>query len=394
MGPRRISRNVVVFGLWGLAALILIAFQYIPTLFYPARSISHVKFEVLWTQPIKKLILTTPVIIGDVLVYGTYDGFLVGISKKDGRELWAMDLKDSIFAISKDSKTVYAGTGSHFTKIAFLVAVDPITGIARWKRQYEGHIEEPLAVDEQARQLWTGSGPSSLWSASVRDGSVLWHKEIGHLDATPLLHEGVLYVPAQKEEGLHESFFYALDAKGGDILWKIEQPGQPWASPILDKTGGVILTTTGVGQIGLLRPTDKGWAQAVSIQGRNVLWETALPNMPMTPGVYLPAEDILIYTTKAGIIAALNAVTGDILWHVEADTEFSSQAVAVDRYEEKLIAATSGKGNFYLIDVRDGKILYERKMGYRSSSAPVIDGNVIYITTGHNITALGEVRGR
>ncbi|HEY8189536.1 MAG TPA: PQQ-binding-like beta-propeller repeat protein, partial [Micavibrio sp.] len=252
-----------------------------------------------------------------------------------------------------------------------------------------GHLEEPPRVDEARHQLWIGAGPGSLWSLDTRDGSVLWHQDLGHLDATPLVHDDVLYVPAQKSETLNESFFYALNAKNGEILWKLDQPGQPWGSPILHKNGKIVLTTTGIGQIGVQRDTDKGWAYGVSLEGK-ILWQTQLPDMAVSSDIYLPDQDIIIYVAKNGSVIALNASDGSRIWETKAGVSFYAPGVLVTRFRETLLAVMATDGVFSLINAHTGEIAFTYKRGERSRAAPLVHGDIIYIATDFGIAAIGE----
>lgn len=368
--------------------LIAVIFHYLPFLIKSENAPANTQFKTVWSQPIKRQILSTPVIVGDAIVYGTLDGAVEAISVTNGHPLWSIKLPDAVFSVTRDNQgVVYAGLGLHHSKDALLTAIDPVKGTILWQRNFKGHIEEPVTIDNDHHQLWLGAGPQGLWSVDTKTGKTLWHKKLGHLDSTPLLHKGILYVPAQKSETVLESVFYALNAADGKVLWTLDQPGQPWASPVMDKTGGVILTTTGIGQIGVLKESDKGWAQALSLQGKT-LWQKTLPDMPLTPNVYVPEDDIMVYITKKGTIIALHVSSGEHVWETDMGTNLWSEGALVRLFQDKLIAVTSGDGTFHLINAQTGRLVFKKKMGVASNSAPIIYKQIIYVTTAYNITAL------
>lgn len=378
------------------AALLLIAmtglFHFLPALVGQSHSIRNARFEVLWKYATDKQILANPVIAGDVLIYGTYDGSLKGISTKNGRELWAQKFPDPIFMISADSRgTVYAGTGLHDNTTGLLTVVKAKTGEILWQRQFEGHLEASPRIDEEKNRLWISAGPGGLWSLDTRNGAVLWHKALGHIDATPLLHKEVVYVPAQKSETRMESTFFALDAGTGEIIWTLDQPGQPWAAPMLHKSDKMILTTTGIGQIGVQRKTDQGWAHAVSWDGKPV-WTTQLPNTNMNPDTYIPESDQLIYVIKDGSLVSLKATDGSKLWNAKLGASFSSPGTVIKQFEERILAVMSEDGIFSLVKTDSGKVVFRYATGQRSQTAPVERDGVIYITTNFSITAIGAAQ--
>ncbi|MDB5478927.1 MAG: hypothetical protein JWM96_1422, partial [Alphaproteobacteria bacterium] len=341
---------------------------------------------------IGKQIATTPILEQDLLIFGTFDGTLEAVAAADGREIWSLKLPDTVFSLASDGEgTIYAGTGLHDSKTALMNAVQSSTGRIIWQREFTGHIEEPPGVDAKQHRLFVGAGPGSLWALDTRSGDVLWHKDIGHLDGTPLLYGNALYIPAQKSEALHESFFYALNPLNGETLWKLDQPGQPWASPTIEKAGRVILTTTGEGQIGRHAPGDKGWAQAVSTEGKT-LWQRVLPDMALTPNIYLPENDLMIYAAKNGMVTALKVADGSVTWETKIAGGFSAEGVLLEGFKEKVIAVMSEDGTLYLIDALTGETILHRKMGRGGYSAPLAIGGLLYVTTRHNITALSENR--
>jgi outer membrane protein assembly factor BamB len=208
------------------------------------------------------------------------------------------------------------------------------------------------------------------------------------MDALPLVMDGVVYGPAQPDESKHETTFNALDGRDGKILWQLPMPGMPWGGPVVDKTRKIILTTTGEGQIGVNKSTDRGWAQGVSPDGK-LLWQVELSGMPLQPGVYVPEKDIIIYTIKTGDIVALNAKDGSIVWKANAGKEFQAPPTLITVAGRPLVAATSYDGTFTIRDAATGGELVRRLAGRSSTSSPVVHDDIVYVTGAHEIVAFG-----
>jgi outer membrane protein assembly factor BamB len=236
--------------------------------------------------------------------------------------------------------------------------------------------------------LWQGAGPGGLWALDSRNGGVYWHRPLGHIDAQPLLEKGVIYAPFQPDERKEETAFYALDARSGETLWQVAMPGQPWGGPVLDKTRRVIFTTTGKGQIGVARASDKGWAEAVTTDGR-LLWQTPLSNMPLQPGAYVAGEDLIVYTLKTGAIVALRAADGSRAWQVEAGESFQAPPTLIAGFGRPMIAAVSYDGVFTIRDAATGREIFRAEAGRNANAAPVVDGNIIYVAGAYEIAAFG-----
>ena len=330
------------------------------------------KLRHLWSHEALGQVLSNPVVIGDKIVYGTLDGNLVALSQKNGQQAWKKNFTDPIFAISKDSQSnLYIGTGLHFNTQGQLAAIGSDTGNILWKKTLPGHMEEAASIDENNNRIWTSGGPSGLWAINKSDGSTIYNAPLGHMDTTALLHNDILYAPAQTSEESTESNFFAIRADDGKRLWQLPLKGQPWATPILNKENNKILSNTGIGQIGRRKASDRGWAQAISLDGK-LIWETELPDMALAPNIYIPKNDIIIYTCKNGSIIALNAETGKEIWNTKLTTGFVAEASSLEGKNPLYLAALSEDGILFILESETGNTVLSMQTNEQGASAPSI----------------------
>lgn len=351
-------------------------------------------FDEIFTVQVKNPLLATPVISNGVLVTGTYKNTAEGFDTATGEWLWTLPQAEPVFTIGKGAgNIVYIGEGLHHTRAAMLSALEMPSAKVVWQRQFLGHIESPPAVSKDGARLFLPTGGGGLWSVRAADGRVIWHAPVGHTDATPLLAGETLYAAAQPDESVAQSLFYALDAETGAVKWRVPLAGQPWGAPVLSADGTRIITTTGQGQIGVKRDTDRGWAMALSPDDGKILWKVELPNMAIDPGDYLAAHDLALFTLKNGEIVALDAKTGTRRWQANVGTEFMAAAIFIERGDGKapLVAATSADGVFTIRDALSGKELRRRPVLTGGSGAPVAAGDRIFVTVPYRIYAFGGI---
>jgi len=354
------------------------------------RSIQQSDLREVWSVQTDKRILATPVFVNGVIILGCYDGVLMGLSADTGKILWSKTFSDFVYSITADHNgIIYAGTGLHSSTTGYEIALRPETGDIIWQKKFTGHLEEVPTIDEANHQLWLGTGAGSLWSLDTRDGAILWNQDIGHLDATPLLRQGILYVPAQISETQHVSKFYAMNAGTGESVWEMTLNGQPWASPIFDEQSGLILSNTAVGQIGVHKNTDKGWMQGISPNG-TLVWQTILPDMALTPNLYFPEKNSVISLLKSGDIISITPKDGHIQWTSKVAKGFATDGQILNMYREDLIGATSEDGIFLMIDATDGHIVFSKKIGKTYGGGLTIGNGKIFVTSDHTVTALKE----
>jgi outer membrane protein assembly factor BamB len=348
-------------------------------------------FGTLWSAPLKRQPLSSPIIFEDMILYGGYDGSVEAISRKDGARIWSLRHATYVFALTLGPDGVlYSGEGLHETQSAHFTSIDPRTGKINWRREFLGHLEERAAFDMRNHMAVISAGGSGLWAVDTRTGDVFWNAPIGHIDARALIHKDRVYIPAQEDEAVLSSSFYALDKSTGKKIWSVPQLGQPWGSPFLEKTQNMIITTSGRGQIGVDRETDAGAAYGISLDGE-IKWQSTLPGMPLQPSLYLPENDMMIQTTTSGDLVALSVIDGRLIWHEKGDEgdRFMSAATIVAEGEQPWLASVSKEGILSVRNALTGVELARRIVGKGTWSSPVSKGDTLYIFTADGVSAYG-----
>ncbi len=351
----------------------------------------YTEFSKIWSVKTKDEPLSGPVFTGDRILFGTYEGRIEARARKDGALLWSMTKHEPIFTnpVTADGKTAFIGEGLHTAPAAALTAFDVATGKPLWGRQFRSHLESAVTLDAAHNRLWTCAGSQGIWSIDTRNGNVLWHNPVGHIDATPLLEGGTLYASAQPDESKVGAEFFALDPDTGKAAWKLTLPGNTMGSPQAGPSDTLLLTTA-IGQVGPQVATDRGWSHAVTKSGK-LLWTAALPGLPLPEAGVLRARNLVIHTLKTGEIVALNTADGKIVWHVPLGKEFDAPATLRDDTVPPLLAALTTDGIVSIMNAEDGTEIRRFNVGKGAYVPPAFDGDILYITTPHGVAAYGGV---
>lgn len=349
------------------------------------------RFTDLWVVRTQNQLLSSPVVSEGVIVIGTYKNTVEGYSTANGDLLWYYTQDEPMFTVGKGAgTTVYSGEGLHHTQEAALTSITMPEGTINWERDFLGHIESAPEVSADGTQIWLPTGGGGIWSVRADNGKVIWHQPVGHIDSTPLVAGDRLYAAAQPDEAVMQSVFFGMRAADGKILFETPLPGQPWGRPQLSKDGRYVVTSTGQGQIGVKRDTDKGWAMSLDAQSGKLRWQTDLPSMPVEPGSYLAEQDIAIYTLKNGMLVALRGVDGTTVWQEKIGDEFMGAARLMKRAgKPDMIAAVTVDGTFTIRDAKTGAELMRRIVATGASASPVDDGDRIYVATPYRLYAYG-----
>src|SRR5829696_2123670 len=154
--------------------------------------------------------------IGGVVqvVHGQGDGWVRGYEALTGKKLWEFDMnpKDSVWP--KTRNEIISTPVIYQDRVYLANGQDPEHG------EGVGHM---YCIDATKRGDITQSG-------------MVWHYDkIRRSISTPAIADGIVYQPD------FSGFFYALDAKTGQLIWQHDMFAAVWGSPMLTADGRLYL---------------------------------------------------------------------------------------------------------------------------------------------------------
>ncbi|MGZ3650485.1 MAG: PQQ-binding-like beta-propeller repeat protein [Bdellovibrionota bacterium] len=321
----------------------------------------------LWRVKLTSRALSSPVVSGGLVIFGTWENTVEAYSLIDGSLVWRVHKKEPVFSLTLAAPNLLlAGEGLHTAPSAAITAISLPSGRPLWSREFPGHIES--APTATADHVWLGTGPAGLWCLDAHSGEVLWHSQIGHVDSTPLLSGGSLFVSSQPVEGENKSVFWRLDPSTGKILWSLPLPGQPWGSPHFDVRSQLLVTSTGVGQVGVNLATDHGWAHGINLSGKSA-WTTELSGNPIEASVQPAGRGLVVFALTKGEVVALKSADGRVAWHRPLPGPMQAD-LAMEPGSGTVAAAGSG-GTLFLFEGKSGTPLEPHLIDNDSTSAPL-----------------------
>ena len=202
---------------------------------------------------------------------------------------------------------------------------EAFNGVPKVKRHTKGTHANPTPVTD-GTHLVAYFGSEGLYTYDL-DGNLLWKKDLGILDAgffrvptaqwgvatSPLLHDGVIYLQADVQEG---SFLAAFDATDGRELWRVPRNDVPtWSTP-------AVATVAGKKQIIV-----NGWKHigAYDAETGEEIWKMeGGGDIPVpTPQV---VDDVVYITNAHGSMAPIYAIRTDARGDISLSGEQTSNA--------------------------------------------------------------------
>ncbi len=299
--------------------------------------------EKIWTYRLDSIASGSPVVAGDFVFAGMRGGRIVGLDRHTGAERWSFQAED----LAHGSPAVRDGA-LYFASMS-LYALDAATGELRWSHKLEGgRAISPVTVSQGVAAVLSAGNHLNLVDAAKgkrRYTSRLWFAPSGR--PTPVNNIFVV----SGDAGIVQTF----DIHAKDIptwialrywwirLWSWDMAPRP-PDPL-----GYSWRHRGVGGLS---------ARVISA----------------SPGkLFLAVRE----ADRSGGLAALDAGSGDLLWHLPTETLVSDM---IESAGDGLIVGAEG-GLLYGISESSGEVDWELPIEGPVSAVTAVDDSSILVST-------------
>jgi outer membrane protein assembly factor BamB len=303
----------------------------------------------------------SPVIIDSIVFIGNLRGELHAINAFTGKRIGWVDLGDAIQGAPsiRGNFAIVALSNSSESLVAF----DLLNGRVLWSRDY-GDIEvSPLVLE---RGIYVGNTAGSFYCVDPEKGEKVWAFEIA--DNTKL--KGIRSSPASDGTtvvfGADDGSVYALDHANGRQCWSVKTTGPIHSAPAL--RNGTVYVGNIVGDF-----------YALDLHTGAILWK-----FPAGAAIYASptvANDLVMLGTAGGTVFGLNAATGSVIWKTAVGSVVNSGGVVSDTV---MYVGTLNK-ELLAIGVRDGSVLWKGDVGGRIKTSPAVAHGKVYVATDERI---------
>lgn len=393
-----------------------------------------------------------PAILDDKLYVTTLDCYLVALDLKSGTQLWSTKVGDykqgysmTVAPLAIDGKIVVGVSGGEAGIRGFVDAYDAKTGRQAWRfwtipgpgepghetwageswKTGGGSTWVTGAYDPDLKLVYWGVGnPGPDWNGDVRPGDNLytcsllaleaetgrlrWHFQFSPhethdwdaahvpvlLDAKINSHDRKLIVNANRN-----AFYYVLDRTTGEFLAGRPYAKQTWARGLDAKGRPIVEADT--------EPSEKGALVWPNLNGATVWFSPSYS--PKTDLFYVAVREIgSVYFKRDaeykpgtfyagggenelpvddawGAIRALDPTSGEMRWEFKLH---SPPWAGVLSTAGGLVFSGSDEGNFYALDARTGKPLWDFQTGGGIGANPIsfnVDGHQRIAVSANNV---------
>lgn len=335
---------------------------------------------------------------------------------EDGRELWAVAVDRGSGRILHDLKLFHVATPQEahvFNSYASptpviepgrvyvtfgspgTAALDTQTGKVLWERRdlecnhFRGAGSSPIVFGDLLIMHFDGSDRQYLVGLDKRTGRTRWLTERS-IDFRDLQPNG-----KPKADGDYRKAFatphvvmvagrpvlvsigsnaaYGYDPLSGKELWRLEErtSHSTGTRPIVWKDLVIYPTGFGAQQILAIRPDGRG-----DVTTTHVVWR--IPRgAPAKPSLML-VGDLIFMVTDTGIVSAVEARSGELVWRARATGTYSASPIATS--DRVYIFDEDGKTTVFAA-AREFRVLAENHLDAGFMASPAIAGNGLFLRT-------------
>ncbi|WP_201766816.1 PQQ-binding-like beta-propeller repeat protein [Rhodopirellula sp. SWK7] len=359
------------------------------------------------SEDTEAMILSSAAVDGD-RVYGasclldppdTY-GAIFCLDAESGRQIWSLDNIDGEYfkgffsspAISADGRYLVIGQGLHPDSNCTLICMDTETGRVHWTLPTELHLESSPVIEGDAVYIGAGaiedptshealSHPGYVLAASLSDGQELWRHDVADPESSPVVDDGVLYIGS----GFNGKAIVALrtdpnlDADDRE-LWRTPTPYPITGAITLHD--GLVIAGGGNGDFVYRDPNPAGIVMALRAETGEVVWQSEMPDAVLGA---VAAGRYLVCGVANGEVMALDPDGGQSVW--SARISGVAPVLAAPSVTDQEVFAVSQDGYLARFDLESGEKLEhlyinsEEKPGSQglSISSPIVADGRLYV---------------
>lgn len=324
---------------------------------------------------------------GNSLFYGVDDGYIYEFDKN------SLNQKRKFFVGTQVTtrpiiykNRLYSGEGNHDTHHARIYSFDLATGKFIKAFKTKGHTEgQPLIATHNGKDLlFVTAGSDGLYAVDPLTMEEVWHAKDGHLDATVIVENGIVYVGTGVEKGTAKdrSFAVAYEFSTGKIIWKKELPISNWMHPNVTSTDVCYV----LGE--LYFPSNVGFLHCMNKANGSAHISIPFDGPVASKPFYIKdgTDEFIFLADLKGEMCGVDLIKKEKMWCHKTGNEKTRFALSSFDYDAKngVLWYASYDNGLYAVEPKSGKIVTHWKPGKNQNpwndnyAAVTLDGNTIY----------------
>ncbi|NCN26144.1 PQQ-binding-like beta-propeller repeat protein [bacterium] len=291
-----------------------------------------------------------------------------------GSKIWEVEVPIGVGSqVAFDKKYVFvAGMDRKLRKIEIS------SGSIVWEAQISAESTGGILLTKGL--VYVTASDNSLWAIDVLNGKALWTYKRPNSQKAVLWSLRGSSIPKLSPDGktlyvgFADGYFVSLNSMSGDTVWEknYERPGRfvdADVEPVLSRDGRSLYLALVDGD--LIR---------IDTSNGNTVWK--LPNASHSAPLLDEEEGVLYYSTNDSRLVKASLQSGSIFWVVKLEDKGVASLPA--SISDSLIAVTTTRFGFLVIDKDNGKIHYSDYLGSGVLTPPSFHNGKVLVLSPRN----------
>ncbi|CAH1240816.1 AKR1B10 [Branchiostoma lanceolatum] len=267
--------------------------------------------------------------------------------------------------VNLEDETIFIGSDD-----GKMYAFDGETGKVKWTFKTEEDLGSSPAFSPDRSVVYFGTEDGHVNALRATDGQVVWrYKTGGSVTCSPSVGaDGTVYI------GTLDNMMYAFTPDGA-VKWSRDLGGEIWTHPALGHDGRLVY-------VGVMAETNFN-AFALDSQTGTPAWSFKAAGPIWSAPILSQDGRYVYYSSRDSHVYTLRADSGSLVrkFDVGEDHDGVDSTPVINR-DGTLFLATVG-GSVMAVDIRRGKLRWEKMLGGEIMSSPVLDNDgYLYIGSG------------
>ncbi len=337
------------------------------------------KVELLWKYIGQAASYSTPLILDDLLIFGNEDGYLTALNKRTGEPRWGYNVGMNIISAPKyaQGKIFFGSINYNFYAVDSMgkevwkfvtrraIKSDPVVkGDIVYFTSYDGHIYAVKSANKELVFKFPESHNEKI-AALKAEGKELPAGTIEDLKvgefsySAPAIDGDILYV------GNLDGYLYAVNITDGTLVFRFKTDDAVTSSPVVEN--GIVYFGS----------NDKNLYAIDAKDGKKVYYKVATQGW-INSSARIDGDKIYFGSNDKNMYC-IDRKSGNIIGKFTA----AGPVISIPAIYKNLVifAGGQGDGTVYFVDNTTFKSVFEFKTGGKIESDPVIEGNIVYVTS-------------
>ncbi|MDF2441047.1 MAG: 3,5-cyclic-AMP phosphodiesterase [Abditibacteriota bacterium] len=326
----------------------------------------------LWVRPVGGAVQSRLVRSGDALYVTTMGGDLFCLDAASGFVRWKFSTRGALFSTPLvHGDTVYFGSADHF-----IYAVDARRGRLKWKTKTGGAVFGGASVAKNV--VCIASVDTKIYGLDTRSGKVLWTAPGEGMYQSAATTDGTRFFV-----GGWDNFFRAIDVVSGREAWKQKFGRAFYFAPAIGSP------TIGDGKVFVT--SNDGILHAMDAATGKVLWEVEGPAVGYSGPLFRDGKIYNASLTPTGRVMRFDATSGARDWDTPTGSViYDSSCAWGDTPNGGAVYVGCVDGTFSAVNARDGRLLWQYRLapGHVLASPATDERRVFIASQNGNVVAL------